>query len=167
MLLESNIPCICTVNNNFSGGKFDLQLTMTGSKGALTIADGVIWGQKYEDIERRKMGELVKTDRPPLLQLGTKFDYRHPEMILTGVVEMCRYLKRAFEPLTERRCFFADHVVDAGSFSDAQYARAVSEAIRRSSETRKWVEVKIPLKKPDGSGDNLSVSLTRFMQSQR
>ncbi|OWA53712.1 putative Glucose-fructose oxidoreductase domain-containing protein 1 [Hypsibius exemplaris] len=166
-ILEGDIPCNTVINNNFPG-KFELRFTISGEKGSLVLdGDGGLFletpGREQRDVivsvDQSNSQSEAPLQRAPL-QMGQRFDYRHPELVVKGVAAMCASLKEAFEPLPERRHWSAEQLTGAGTFRDCQYARAVVDAVKRSSETRRWTEVRIPTKALDGG--SLSVSLARF-----
>ncbi|GAU95976.1 hypothetical protein RvY_07490 [Ramazzottius varieornatus] len=164
MLLEGNIPCTTVINNNFPG-KFDLRLIITGSKGSLTLADGVLTLDKKHETTHSVVGPFRGKDQTvPESPTKTPFNYRHPEVVVAGIIQMCSDLHKAFDPLMERRFWVPDHLGNAGTFRDCQYARAVADAVKKSSESRRWTEIVIPTLKPDNSVAYIPV--LRFMERQ-
>jgi predicted dehydrogenase len=161
-LLEGNIPCTTVINNNFPG-KFKLRFSVTGATGALTLEDGNLYAEKPGQSNKTLESPLIDQDQSinqPILQMKSQFDYRHPQLVVAGVVSMCASLKEAFQPVTERRRWSPEQLVGAATFRDCQYARAVVEAVKKSSESRRWTEVRIPTKGLDGG--SLTVSLSRL-----
>ncbi|XP_055331343.1 glucose-fructose oxidoreductase domain-containing protein 1-like [Paramacrobiotus metropolitanus] len=167
MLLEGNIPCTCLVNSN-QPGSFNFRLTISGREGLVMVDDGVIHVQKSPEFCRERIGTVLDDRDPAVLpdksELAVGFDYRHPEWVVSGVVDLCSMLKTAFQQAAERRCFSPDELQAAGGFVDCQYARSVCDAIRSSHENRRWMEVSIPLRNNNtaSTAQTVLLSLKRF-----
>ena len=68
---------------------------------------------------------------------------------MKGLIKLVDAVKEAFRLVEEKHGWAADPVTSAATFVDLQYVQTVVDAVRRSSEGRDWVRVKLMSEEPD------------------
>ncbi|CAG0914788.1 unnamed protein product [Notodromas monacha] len=119
---------------------FNLELFVSGTRGALKIRDSELYGKKWDSDEE----ELLFSDDG-----SVPANVDEPWPILRGLLKLVESLRAAFVGAEEGNIKWnKDAIAGAASFEDGQHVVAVMEAIKRSSMNKQWTPVYF-LKEPD------------------
>jgi len=149
MELEGGTFVTATLNN-LLGGQFVQEVLVVGPKGHLVVRGTSLYGQKIDSLKEELLFHEVPNilDESKCVALDSiKADL--PTPFLKGYMKLVDALKEAFKVEEDRLKWIRDPLGNAADFDDALYIESVVDAIRRSSQARKWLKVQVVSKEPD------------------
>ncbi|KAH9374560.1 hypothetical protein HPB48_008146 [Haemaphysalis longicornis] len=129
----SNGACATVTLNSNCDGRFIQELQLWGESGNLMVRCGDLYGQRKGATEELLYEDKDSNEEPDLL----------PKPHATGLANMVMALRDAFASQPHDQVWAQQPVDSAASFDDGLYVQAVIEAVRRSSETHQWAQVKL------------------------
>ena len=149
MELDDGGCCTVTLNNHLPG-QFQHEVLVCGSKGRLIARGSDLYGQKHESVKE----EVIHRDVLNILdesKTGVSESIRAdiPIPYLKGLIKLIDSVKDAFKSVEDKHGWGKDPVMVAATFEDGQYVQTVVDAIRKSSKTHEWINIKLLEEEPD------------------
>lgn len=142
--------CATVTLNNHLPGQYVHEILICGTKGRLVARCSDLYGQKHdalkEEVIHRDVLNILDEQRTGVSE-NIRADISIP--YLKGLIKMIDSIKDAFKSVEDKHGWSRDPVAVAATFEDALYVQTVVDAVRKSSKSREWVQVKIMTEEPD------------------